>query len=89
MAMELLDVANKNFSEKLGSEEHSSLLPEMQNMIMNMYSIEKYNFVFDERLLPNLDGYNISYDGAKLKAVEQSFLQKSSGVNQNEMGITR
>lgn len=90
MAMELLDKANKNFEQKQGMEEHSSLLPEIQDMISQMYSkIEEYNYVLDGNLLPDLGEYNVHYDSLKFRALAQSLSERTAEVNQDQMGITR
>ncbi len=90
MAIELLDIANKNYSNKQGTEEHSSLLPEMQHMISQMYTkIESYNYVYNVRLLPNLEGYNVHYDAEKFKALERDFSQKMMKTSQNGIGVIR
>ena len=90
MAIELLDIANKNYNNKQGTEEHSSLLPEMQHMISQMYKgIESYNYVCSEKLLPNLDEYNVHYDEAKFQALEQIMAKKNINIDQNNVGMVR
>ncbi len=90
MAMELLDKANENYVKKQGAEGHSSLLPEMQYMVSQMYpSVEEYNYIFGEKLLPDLEEYNVSYDTEKFKALERDFYQKIVKTNQSGISVTR
>lgn len=83
MAIELLDKANENFNKKQGTDEHVSLLPEMEHMISQMYNIPKHNYVLNGMLLPNLDEYNVHYDSSKFQALANTMSQKSAEVNQN------
>lgn len=93
MAMELLDKANENLTKKCGTEEHSSLLPEMQYMISQMYpNVAEYNYIFGEfvkKLLPDLEEYNVSYDTEKFKVLERDFSQKMMKTSQNGIVVTR
>lgn len=62
MTIELLDEARKNFNNKLGNEEHGSLLPQMLDMIDTMYpGIPLYNFPLSKEECPDLSEYNVHY----------------------------
>lgn len=85
---EFLDKSNKNFYNKQGSAEYSSMIPEIQDMIDQMYkNIPSYNYYnIDE--MPNLDSYNVNYSSEAFKLFEKNFNERRE-IKEEIVGFQR
>ena len=80
MTTELLIEAKKNLMQKKGNEEYNSLLPEMLNMIDEMYpGIPLYNFPSEEEC-PDLGEYNVHYDRAGFEVFRRDHSERQNNV---------
>lgn len=88
MAMEILNKANGNYHNRLGSEKYNSNLPEIQSMIASTYkNIELYNYVTNGNLMPDLTEYATYYDASSFENFARQLEMQS--VNVQSMGMIR
>lgn len=76
---EFIDKVNSNFYSKLTADEYNSCLPELEDMLDQMYTIPDYYFYLkEEEIDVNLESYNTHYSKEGFELFQANYSERHS-----------